>query len=99
MPTASSAVPALEQRAAKGWFLVRGKVSLDPARRDADKLPLTLVSARSLQPCSDSGCGDLRDPLKLTRHQLGKPDWTPEQARELISQAWPERAALQGDEQ
>lgn len=88
-----------DQAAGEGWFLVKGKARLDPSRQDEHKLPLTLVSASSLQPCSEDGCADLRDPLKLTRHELGNPDWTPEQAKALIQQAWPERAVTQGDDE
>lgn len=88
-----------EQEADKGWFLVKGQASLDSERLDEQKLPLTLVSASSLQPCSEEACADLRDPLKLLRHEIGDPDWTPEDAKELIKQAWPDRAVDQGDDQ
>lgn len=86
------------QAAAPGWFLIKGKTRLDTSRLDEQKLPLTLISASSLQACSEDGCADLRDPLKLTRHELGDPEWTPERAKELIKQAWPDRAATQGDD-
>lgn len=88
-----------EQDADKGWFLVKGKARLDDERLDEQKLPLTLVAASSLQACEESECADLRDPLKLLRHELGDPDWTPESAKELIKQAWPDRAVDQGDDQ
>lgn len=90
---------ASEQDADKGWFLVKGKARLDDERLDEQKLPLTLVAASSLQACEESECADLRDPLKLLRHELGDPDWTPESAKELIKQAWPDRAVDQGDDQ
>jgi hypothetical protein len=88
-----------EQEADKGWFLVRGKARLDSERLDEQKLPLTLVSASSLQACSEKACEDLRDPLRLLRHEIGDPDWSPENAKELIKQAWPDRAMDQGDDQ
>jgi len=88
----------IDQDAVKGWFLVKGKASLDDERLDEQKLPLTLVAASSLQACEESECADLRDPLKLVRHELGDPDWTPESAKELIKQAWPDRTVDQGDE-
>lgn len=88
-----------EQDADKGWFLVKGKARLDDERLDEQKLPLTLVTASSLQACEESECADLRDPLKLLRHELGDPNWTPESAKELIKQAWPDRAVDQGDDQ
>lgn len=88
-----------DQDADKGWFLVKGKARLDDERVDDQKLPLTLVSASSLQACEENECADLRDPLKLLRHEIGDPDWTPEDAKELIKQAWPDRAVDQGDDQ
>ncbi|WP_160285437.1 hypothetical protein [Pseudomonas knackmussii] len=81
----------------KGWFLVKGKVSLDSEKRDKDDLPLTLIAASSLQPCGEEGCTDLRDPLKLVRQQVGDDQWTPEGARETIKQAWPDRVVDQGE--
>lgn len=87
-----------EQDADKGWFLVKGKAQLDTSRLDDQKLPLTLITANTLQACSESECADLRDPLKLLRHEIGDPEWTPEQAKELVKQAWPDRAELQGDD-
>jgi len=88
-----------EQSADKGWFLVKGEARLDASRKDEQNLPLTLISATTLQACSEKGCADLRDPLKLARHEIGDPDWTPEEAKSLIQQAWPERAELQGDDE
>ncbi|WP_313477204.1 hypothetical protein [Stutzerimonas kunmingensis] len=88
-----------EQNADKGWFLVKGEARLDASRKDEQNLPLTLISATTLQACSEKGCADLRDPLKLARHEIGDPDWTPEEAKSLIQQAWPERAELQGDDE
>ncbi|MDH0725375.1 hypothetical protein N5D27_02490 [Stutzerimonas stutzeri] len=88
-----------EQDADEGWFLVKGEARLDASRKDEQSLPLTLVSATTLQACSEKGCADLRDPLKLARHEIGDPDWTPEEARSRIQQAWPERAELQGDDE
>ncbi|SDI60120.1 WVD2 family protein [Pseudomonas panipatensis] len=79
----------------KGWFLVKGKVSLDGQKRDKEDLPLTLIAASNLQPCSEDGCADLRDPLKLVRQQVGDDHWTPEAARETVKQAWPDRAVDQ----
>lgn len=87
-----------KQDADKGWFLVNGKARLDASRKDEQNLPLTLISATTLQACSEKGCADLRDPLKLVRHEIGDPDWTPEKAKSLIQQAWPERAE-QGDDE
>jgi len=88
-----------EQDADEGWFLVKGEARLDASRKDEQNLPLTLISANTLQVCSEKGCADLRDPLKLARHEIGDPDWTPEEAKSLIQQAWPERAELQGDDE
>ena len=88
-----------EQSADKGWFLVKGEARLDASRKDEQNLPLTLISATTLQACSENGCADLRDPLKLARHEIGDPDWTPEEAKSLIQKAWPERAELQGDDE
>lgn len=88
-----------EQSADKGWFLVKGEARLDASRKDEQNLPLTLISATTLQACSEKGCADLRDPLKLARHEIGDPDWTPEEAKSLIQQAWPDRAELQGDDE
>ena len=88
-----------EQTADEGWFLVKGEARLDASRKDEQGLPLTLISAASLQACSEKGCADLRDPLKLARHEIGDPDWTPEDAKLLIQQAWPERAELLGDDE
>lgn len=87
--------PALDE----GWFLVKGKARLDSTRKDEQGLPLTRITAASVQPCEKDGCTDLLDPLALVRHQIGDPEWTPELARQRIEQAWPERAAQQGDNQ
>lgn len=87
-----------EQEADKGWFLVRGKARLDAERLDKQQLPLTLVTASSLLACQEDECADLRDPLTLLRHEIGDPDWTVEGARDVIKQAWPDRAVEQGDE-
>lgn len=88
-----------EQDASKGWFLVKGKARLDDERLDKQKLPLTLVTVSSLLACQENECADLRDPLTLLRHEIGDPDWTVEGARDVIKQAWPDRAVEQGDEQ
>ncbi|WPC04930.1 hypothetical protein SBP02_19590 [Pseudomonas benzenivorans] len=74
-----------------GWYLITGKVSLDPQRRDEQDLPLTLIDAKTLQPCQDDGCLDLTDPLTLTRQRLNQPDWTPQAAQALLQRAWPDR--------
>ena len=88
-----------EQQAGKGWYLVQGQVSLDPERLDEQQLPLTLVNANSLLPCEEKGCSDLRDPLSLVRLEVGDAQWTPERAKELIKQAWPDRAQDAGDDE
>ncbi|WP_426153171.1 hypothetical protein [Pseudomonas sp. DC3000-4b1] len=79
-----------------GWFLAKGEVTLDPVKRDGEDLPLTLVAVAYLQACTESGCTDLRDPLKIMRMQLGDDSWTPDAARQVIKQAWPDRN-IQGD--
>jgi hypothetical protein len=88
-----------DEKAGQGWFLVRGKARLDNERLDDQKLPLTLVSASSLQACSENECADLRDPLKLIRHEVGDPDWTPEAAKDVIKSAWPDRVIAEGEDQ
>jgi hypothetical protein len=82
----------------KGWFLAKGNVTLDPVKRDGEDLPLTLVAVSYLQPCAEEGCSDLRDPLKLMRMQLGDDNWTPDAARQVFKQAWPDRS-IEGDVQ
>lgn len=82
----------------KGWFLAKGEVTLDPVKRDSEDLPLTLVAVAYLQACAEDGCTDLRDPLKIMRMQLGDDSWTPDAARQVIKQAWPDRN-IQGDAQ
>ncbi|MEO4046845.1 hypothetical protein AAFN46_07110 [Pseudomonas sp. CAU 1711] len=74
-----------------GWYLVSGKVSLDPQRLDQQDLPLTLIEAQSLQACQDDGCLDMTDPLALTRQRLNQPDWTPQAAQALVNSVWPDR--------
>jgi hypothetical protein len=81
-----------------GWFLAKGEVTLDPVKRDREDLPLTLVAVTYLQACAEDGCTDLRDPLKIMRMQLGDDNWTPDAARQVFKQAWPERT-IQGDAQ
>ena len=88
-----------EQEADKGWFLVKGKARLDGERLDKQQLPLTLITASSLLACQEDECADLRDPLTLLRHEIGDPNWTVEGARDVVKQAWPDRAVEQGDEQ
>lgn len=80
-----------EQEPEKGWYLIQGKVSLDTHQRDGQDLPLTQIAANSLLACADQGCADLRDPLKLTRQRLNNPEWTPEEAKNLVRAAWPDR--------
>ena len=70
-----------------------------PERLDEQQLPLTLVNANSLLPCEEKGCSDLRDPLSLVRLEVGDAQWTPERAKELIKQAWPDRAQDAGDDE
>lgn len=82
----------------KGWFLAKGIVTLDPVKRDDEDLPLTLVAVSYLQACADEGCSDLRDPLKIMRMQLGDDSWTPDAARQVFKQAWPDRN-IEGDVQ
>lgn len=82
----------------KGWFLAKGDVTLDPVKRDGEDLPLTLVAVTYLQACTQEGCTDLRDPLNIMRMQLGDDSWTPEAARQVFKQAWPDRN-IQGDVQ
>ena len=80
-----------EQEPEKGWYLIQGKVSLDTHQRDDQDLPLTQIAANSLLACADPGCADLRDPLKLTRQRLNNPAWTPEEAKNQVRAAWPDR--------
>lgn len=75
----------------KGWYLVSGKVSLDPARLDKQDLPLTLLDAQVLQACEREGCSDMSDPLQLTRQRLNDSHWTPEAAQEQVRSVWPDR--------
>ena len=82
----------------KGWFLAKGEVTVDPVKRDSEDLPLTLVAVSYLQACTEDGCTDLRDPLKIMRMQLGDDSWTPDAARQVFKQAWPDRN-IQGDVQ
>lgn len=82
----------------KGWFLAKGEVTVDPVKRDSEDLPLTLVAVTHLQACTEDGCTDLRDPLKIMRMQLGDDNWTPDAARQVFKQAWPDRN-IQGDVQ
>jgi hypothetical protein len=73
----------------EGWYWVRGKVRLDPQRRDGDDLPLTLLEADAdaVRRCEAAGCADLLEPLAVTRLTLGAPEWTPEAAEALIERA------------
>jgi hypothetical protein len=57
---------------------------------------MTLITADSIQSCSEEQCADLKDPLALTRYRIGNPDWTPEEAEELIKRARPDQAATTG---
>ena len=62
-----------EQDADEGWFLVKGEARLDASRKDEQNLPLTLISANTLQACSEKGCADLRDfSRKIILIELGK---------------------------
>ena len=80
----------------KGWYLVTADASLDSKARDAEGLPLTQLAAKTLVACEKDGCADLRDPLKLTRHRLGQPEWTPERAKDQVRAVWPDRYAQSG---
>lgn len=80
----------------KGWYLVTADASLDSKARDAEGLPLTQLAAKTLVACENDGCADLRDPLKLTRHRLGQPEWTPERAKDQVRAVWPDRYAQSG---
>ena len=80
----------------QGWHLIKGSAQLDPERKDDQNLPLTLITADSIQSCSEEQCADLKDPLALTRYRIGNPDWTPEEAEELIKRARPDQAATTG---
>ena len=80
----------------KGWYLVTADASLDSKARDTVGLPLTQLAAKTLVACEKDGCADLRDPLKLTRHRLGQPEWTPERAKDQVRAVWPDRYAQSG---
>jgi len=82
-----------------GWYLVSGKVSLDPQRRDGHELPLTLIQADVLEPCKDVGCLDRMQPLSLMRQRLNDPDWSPEQAIAQVRAAWPDRYTQPGQQE
>lgn len=87
------------EKLSKGWYLMSGTASLDPKTLDDQKLPLTRFAPQSLVACDQDGCADLRDPVKLTRHRLGRSDWTPEQAMEKVRSVWPDRYAQAGKQE
>lgn len=87
------------EKLSKGWYLMSGTARLDPQTLDEQKLPLTRFSPQSLVACEKDGCADLRDPVKLTRHRLGRQDWTPEDAMEKVRSVWPERYAQAGKQE
>lgn len=80
----------------KGWYLVTADASLDSEARDAAALPLTRLAVKTILTCEEDGCADLRDPLKLTRHRLGQPEWTPDRAKDQVRAVWPDRYAQSG---
>lgn len=79
-----------------GWFLLKGKVSLDLSKHDAADLPVTRIVGTRMRACNLDGCADLRDPLNLVREQFDDPNWTPEGARDAVEQAGPLPEASQG---
>lgn len=92
-PYEARLLPGKDAKLAKGWYLVAADASLDNKARDAAGLPLTQFAAKTLVACEKDGCADLRDPLKLTRHRLGQPEWTPERAKDQVRAVWPDRHA------
>jgi hypothetical protein len=83
----------------EGWYLVSGKVSLDPQRRDGHELPLTLIEAEVVEPCEEVGCRDRMQPLTLMRQRLKDPDWSPQQAIAQVRAAWPDRYPQSADQE
>jgi hypothetical protein len=74
-----------------GWYVIAGEASLDMQKRDELDLPLTQIAATSMQACAEDGCADFRDPLKLTRQRLNDEIWTPDEAKNQVRAAWPDR--------
>jgi hypothetical protein len=74
-----------------GWYVIAGEASLDMQKRDQLDLPLTQIAATSMLACAEEGCADFRDPLKLTRQRLNDEQWTPDQAKNQVRAAWPDR--------
>jgi len=73
----------------KGWYWITGDRRLDPAQRDDDDLPMSLVTVTDAQvhACVENGCGELLNPLSIMRMQLNQADWTPEAAQAVIDAA------------
>lgn len=80
-----------EQEPDTGWYVIAGEASLDMQKRDGQDLPLTQIAATSMLACSEDGCADFRDPLKLTRQRLNDENWTPDEAKNQVRAAWPDR--------
>jgi hypothetical protein len=74
-----------------GWYVIAGEASLDMQKRDQLDLPLTQIAATSMLACAEEGCADFRDPLKLTRQRLNDEQWTPDEAKNQVRAAWPDR--------
>jgi len=71
----------------KGWYWITGDRRLDAAQRDDDGLPISLVTVTDEHACAENGCGDLLNPLGITRVLLNQADWTPQAAQALIDTA------------
>lgn len=73
----------------KGWYWIKGLQYLDFNQLDKSGLPLTIVevSKENVYACQQALCADLQDPLVITRQKLGLPEWTVEQAQQLINAA------------
>lgn len=74
---------------APGWYVIEARMRVDPARRDPQDLPLTLLTPEPTPPhaCRAPGCAEIDTPIAVMRIMLGQPEWTPAHAETLIQQA------------
>lgn len=68
----------------KGWYLVKGEVSLDLSRQDKQKLPLSIIQAEQVTACESRDCEEHFSPAAMVSAMSGQPDWTEEKARVFI---------------
>ena len=78
------AVLITEEPMDKGWYRVTGEVSLDLARQDKQKLPLSVIQPEQVVSCGGRDCSEQFEPQAVVAAMSGQPDWSEEKARDLI---------------